>query len=144
MTDYYLLQKRLSSYCAYSEYRLRQLPRKKLVVLLDKLCSIIVRLRDKRCVICGTTMNLTCGHYEDRRYEALRWNLINCNTQCETCNGEHNIDRQPYTDWMNENHPLSIEVFKILKLRHIKTTRDDLIEAYELLVEGANHVSESF
>ncbi len=89
-------------------------------------------------------MNLTCGHYEDRRYEALRWNLINCNTQCETCNGEHNIDRQPYTDWMNENHPLSIEVFKILKLRHIKTTRDDLIEAYELLVEGANHVSESF
>lgn len=146
MTDFYLLQKRLTNYCAYSESHLRQLPRKKLVTLLDKLCSAIVRLRDRECVICHTPFNLTCGHYEDRRYEALRWNLINCNTQCEACNTAHNTNREPYTNFMNKRNPRTLETFDLIKRMHIKTTRQDLIDAYFTLVEGAKNVrdNESF
>jgi hypothetical protein len=67
---------------------------------LDNLVSKYVRLRDGRCVICGTKENLQCGHFEHRGNYALRWDLRNCNCQCSTCNGQHEYITTPYRRYM--------------------------------------------
>jgi hypothetical protein len=64
---------------------------------LDILVSRIVRLRDKACVVCGSTQNPQCGHYIGRMFVATRWDLTNCHQQCSGCNMLHESDPIPYT-----------------------------------------------
>lgn len=68
--------------------------RKTLVRKLDSLVSEIVRLRDKKCIQCGTTQNLTCGHLFSRVAYSTRWDLGNCYAQCLSHNMRHEYD--PY------------------------------------------------
>lgn len=67
---------------------------------LDRLTSLIVRARDRRCVTCGTTEDLQCSHYFKRRFLATRWNLTNCNAQCAKENEEHNKSPFRYREYM--------------------------------------------
>lgn len=71
--------------------------RARLIRDLNDVVSLIVRKRDGRCVVCGSTLNLQCGHLFSRRYHATRWCLLNCNTQCADCNYRHGSNRDPYT-----------------------------------------------
>lgn len=64
---------------------------------LDHLTSLIVRKRDKACVICGSTQNPQCGHFISRMFIATRWDLSNCHQQCSGCNMTHEVDPVPYT-----------------------------------------------
>lgn len=73
--------------------------RKKLVIALDSIVSLIVRARDKRCVLCGTRQNLTNGHLFSRALYPIRWSLVNCHTQCSGCNFKHEFDPYPYQEW---------------------------------------------
>lgn len=74
--------------------------RAKLVRTLDTLTSQIVRLRDGRCVQCGTTEKLTCGHVLSRRSHATRWSLLNCHAQCWPHNFAHGSHSPvPYFQW---------------------------------------------
>lgn len=68
--------------------------------LLDTLVSKCVRNENPRCVICGSTDNLNCGHYISRVVKALRWHPLNVHTQCASCNCKHEIDTVPYTLFM--------------------------------------------
>jgi len=72
--------------------------RKTLVKKLDKLVSQIVRLRDKKCIQCGTTEKLTCGHLYSRAAYSTRWNLGNCYAQCWPHNFKHEFDWKPMLD----------------------------------------------
>ena len=63
---------------------------------LDRLVSLIVRARDRSCVICGSRENLQCGHFVSRVFTNTRWNLENCNCQCASCNVKHELDAVPY------------------------------------------------
>ncbi len=67
---------------------------------LDKLVSKIVRLRDKACVVCGSTQNPQCGHYIGRMFIATRFDLTNCHQQCSGCNMLHESDPIPYTQFI--------------------------------------------
>jgi hypothetical protein len=78
---------------------MRKITRKGLVKALDTIVSLIVRARDKRCVTCGSTEKLQCGHLITRSKYKVRWNLINCNTQCASCNLSHEYNPHPYTEW---------------------------------------------
>lgn len=62
---------------------------KKLENECDTLTSLVVRLRDGKCVCCGSTEQLTCGHYISRDKALLRYNTKNCNAQCWGCNVKH-------------------------------------------------------
>lgn len=73
--------------------------RKTVVKALDTIVSLIVRKRDKRCVQCGTTENLTCGHLITRSKYKVRWNLQNCHAQCRNCNLSHEYNPHPYIEW---------------------------------------------
>jgi hypothetical protein len=76
--------------------------RKWLIAELDRLTSIIVRKRDKRCVTCGSVQSLQCSHFYSRRYLAVRFDLRNCNAMCAACNRRHNRDRKPYERYMRK------------------------------------------
>lgn len=73
--------------------------RQKAVKRLDDLCRQILLIRDQkpdgwfRCVSCRRLLPINVadvGHYISRRYESRRWNLLNVNLQCRSCNGFHN------------------------------------------------------
>ncbi|MGE0126652.1 MAG: recombination protein NinG [Blastocatellales bacterium] len=76
--------------------------RKQLVEKLDTLVSIYIRKRDRRCVVCGSTENLTNGHIFSRTHFTTRWHIGkagNCHTQCWSCNFKHTHDTVPYFNW---------------------------------------------
>src|SRR3712207_4957313 len=78
--------------------------RRWLVAELDRLVSIIVRRRDRRCVTCGETRGLQCSHFYSRRYLQTRFDLRNCNAMCASCNRRHNGDPEPYLKFMTERY----------------------------------------
>lgn len=78
---------------------MRKITRKGLVKALDTVVSLIVRLRDKRCVVCGSKEDLTCGHLITRSKYKVRWNLKNCHAQCRGCNLSHEYNPHPFTQW---------------------------------------------
>lgn len=65
--------------------------RQDLIKEADKYFSLYIRNRDKACVTCGTTKNLTCGHVITRSYMYLRWDEDNAMAQCSKCNNMHEI-----------------------------------------------------
>lgn len=76
--------------------------RKKLIFKLDQVCSQIVRKRDKRCVICGSTKNLQCSHLIKRGRLSVRFDITdthNLHTNCASCNYRHNNYPEFYTSW---------------------------------------------
>lgn len=77
----------------------RKPERRTLEANLDKLTSLIVRWRDGRCVVCGATGRLQCGHLIKRGKHVIRFSLLNCNCQCASCNFKHNNYPEPYTAW---------------------------------------------
>lgn len=48
----------------------------------DQEFSKFIRERDKRCVNCGRTTNLTCSHFWNRNISSLRYDPRNCDTLC--------------------------------------------------------------
>jgi len=80
--------------------------RKTLVRAADSYFSKYIRLRDKRCVVCGTTENLTCGHLFSRVSYSLRWSEKQCFAQCASCNLRHEHDPYPFTRWFISRYGL--------------------------------------
>ena len=78
--------------------------RRWLVAELDRLVSVIVRRRDRRCVTCGEALGLQCSHFYSRRYLRTRFDLSNCNAMCAACNRRHNEDPEPYLRFMVERY----------------------------------------
>jgi hypothetical protein len=74
------------------------------VAELDRLTSIIVRRRDRRCVTCGSRRNLHCSHFYSRRHLAVRFDLRNCHAMCADCNRRHNSDPAPYLAFMMDHY----------------------------------------
>jgi hypothetical protein len=111
--------------------------RKKLIKQCDTLVSLIVRDRDKRCVCCGSTERLQCGHLIKRGKAATRFNLTNCNCQCSSCNFKHNQYPEHYTNWFLTVYDLTtykelireslqIKKWTVEELRELKQTLESL------------------
>lgn len=68
----------------------------------DALVRTIIALRDVKCVNfdCRETKGLHVGHYIKRGVLALRWDLRNCNAQCDPHNEAHNLNPKPYQEAM--------------------------------------------
>ena len=74
--------------------------RRGLIREIDSLVSQIVRLRHPYCITCGRRDDLTCSHFFRRGAHSVRFDLINCNTQCRSDNSKHNDNTEPYRAWM--------------------------------------------
>jgi len=73
----------------------KKLSRTKLVKKLDNIFSLYIRLRHAKneiveCFTCGKKAhykdNMQCGHFQSRKNYSTRWNTINCQVQCKSCN----------------------------------------------------------
>jgi 5-methylcytosine-specific restriction endonuclease McrA len=72
---------------------------RKLIRECDRLFSLFIRQRDKSCVLCGSTTNLTNGHLIKRGKKSVRWDEMNCNCLCMGCNYKDNFDHDVYVQW---------------------------------------------
>ncbi len=112
--------------------------RKWLIAELDRLTSIIVRKRDKRCVTCGSGQGLQCSHFYSRRYLSVRFDLRNCNAMCAACNRRHNRDRRPYERYMRKTYgPAAVAELDGLRLDLEKVTDEELgemLQQYKTMV----------
>jgi hypothetical protein len=110
--------------------------RRWLVAELDRLPSLIVRRRDRRCVTCGERRRLQCSHFYSRRHLAVRFDLRNCHAMCAACNRRHSADPSPYRSFINERYgPGVVAELARLRLGLVKITDDELrrlLEQYEL------------
>ena len=79
--------------------KIKQKPFGALIKEADRVFSLWVRKREPLCVQCHTTKNLTCGHLISRRKMAVRWDELNCHTQCWGCNSAHRYWPEKYTSW---------------------------------------------
>lgn len=80
--------------------------------------SKAVRLRDKRCVCCGTPDNLQDGHFISRRFKGTAFDPLNNHAQCASCNIKHNYDTAPYSAFMVRTY--GKDIFDILESRKLQ------------------------
>ena len=102
---------------------------------LDKLVSEIVKLRDVKCIVCGTTQKITCGHLFTRAAYSTRWDLDNTFAQCLSCNFRHEYDPYPMftsvellkgKDYVDELYKKFVHAEPI-KTWHLKEMYDQLL-----------------
>lgn len=73
--------------------------RQKIVDRLDDLLHDIVVLRDRACVICGSTAELQAGHLFTRSYGRVKYDLMNVHCQCRSHNFLHEHKPDIFTKW---------------------------------------------
>lgn len=77
--------------------------RKALEDFSDSIVREIVLKRDRFCVCPapkdGHSGTLQCGHLYSRVKESVKWDLRNCNCQCNGCNQRHEHYWHHYADW---------------------------------------------
>jgi hypothetical protein len=84
--------------------RVRKTPVGKLKKIADSLMSKWIIARDKKCITCGTTTGLTNSHLITRGKNSVRWDSVNCNCQCFSCNLRHEYYPEYYTKWFIKNY----------------------------------------
>ena len=107
---------------------------------LDKVFSEYIRKRDTRngvfkCISCGRILpyeQADCGHYINRKHMSTRFDEMNCNAQCRSCNrfDEGNIQgyRRGLVSEYGEQKVLLLESKK-------NTTRKYSDFEYEILIK---------
>ena len=101
--------------------------RKILVKKLDTLASQIVRLRDKRCVCCGSTENLTCGHLFSRVAYSTRWDWDNMYAQTLSHNLRHEYDPYPMM-----NAVIKLKGQKFVDDLHMRYVTPEILKDFQL------------
>jgi hypothetical protein len=110
---------------------------------LDIVCSEFVRIRDGRCVTCGSSRNLECSHFIGRAKSLyLRWDVeYNLSAQCQTCNRAHNDpDEVDYERYLVKKHGAGI--VQSLKKHSGKTFKWTVPELREMLEERKRQLDE--
>jgi len=84
-------------------------------------------LRDKRCVTCGKTTDLTCSHLISvTAGDYLRFSELNCWAQCRGCNYKHEYYPEDYTRWfVQRSGYATYEYLCDLKKEIVKYTEAD-------------------
>lgn len=113
---------------------MRKITRKGLVRKLDAIVKQIVIARDGKCIVCGTTKNLTPGHLFSRVAYSTRWDLDNVYAQCLSCNFRHESDPYPMTNVLINIHGRGwLEDLHRKYVTPHKYTTPQLKELYETL-----------
>lgn len=105
--------------------------RKQWIKKLDRIFSEYIRKRDGRCVVCGSTENLQCGHLFSRVAYSTRWDEENAYCQCRSCNMMHEFDPYPLMEFARQK--LGQEKLDMLYKRYkrpVKVTEADMQVMY--------------
>ena len=124
------------------KYR-KKTKRQKLMKTIDTKHSLYIRSKGKRCVVCGNSKKLQCGHLFTRGHLSTRWDLENegdCHIQCGGCNLKHEHDAYPYYNWYINK--FGKDKFDELHIRHMTIKKysipdlEDLLEKIKQLRKG--------
>ena len=109
---------------------------------LDKAHAELIRSRG-RCVTCGTSRSITCGHLIHRAKWATRWDTEangNCHPQCWNCNYHHEEDALLFTSWyIRQWGEQQYEMLLLRSNRNYTPTKQELIETLESIKEERNN-----
>jgi 5-methylcytosine-specific restriction endonuclease McrA len=106
--------------------------RKRLVKKLDKVFGDWIKKRDgHKCVQCGTTSSITCGHLFSRANYSTRWDEENCYAQCMSENLRHEYEFEPFRRVVEAR--LGKEKYDALWLRHSTVKKFKNWELEELI-----------
>jgi len=107
----------------------------------DTLFSKIIRLRDKKCLRCGSTKNLQVAHLISRRHLAHRWDEKSAITLCYTCH-IYFWHREPIgaTEWLMSHYP-TIYDYVVRHKHDIQTESINYLELREKLLKRLNELS---
>src|SRR3990167_2821363 len=98
--------------------------RKKTISQLKKLADNVfskwIRNRDRRCVTCGSTKNLKCGHFKSRAFNLTRYRENNCHAQCVACNIFRNGNMPLYAEFLERKYGQGIiqELNSVARVLH--------------------------
>ena len=98
--------------------RERKTPIGRLKKEITRLHSLYIRKRDGKCVQCGSTEDLTCGHVLPGRKLSTKWDIGpkgNAHCQCWPCNRKHVFEPQHYISWYIRT--FGFDAFEELKRR---------------------------
>ncbi len=118
--------------------------RKKLVKKLDKVFSEYIRARDRKCICCGSTDNLQCGHLLSRVAYSTRWDEDNAHAQCRSCNLVHEYNPHIYIKAYIRIH--GIDKYYELISKYSKTVKisnselETMIEYYSNKLKSVTNV----
>lgn len=112
---------------------------------LDRVFSQYIRLRDMigntrtfQCISCGKIKPINqadCGHYINRQHMSTRYNEMNCNAQCRSCNRFDEGNMQGYRSHLvwkyGENKVLLLESMKYETRKYTEFEYKALIEHYK-------------
>ena len=81
--------------------------KKVLTQRLDRLVSVLVRLRENRCATCGKKLSWRyrqAGHFVPRVVQQTRWDFFNVHVQCAHCNVELGGNIEKYKQFIADNY----------------------------------------
>jgi 5-methylcytosine-specific restriction endonuclease McrA len=121
---------------------------KQIEVKLDDLVRKIVRKRDCpngvwfHCFVCRQRTFLLAAqvmHFVTRSNRGLRWDLINCNLGCRTCNCFDNVHHKRYEARMIEVHgEATLNALRIKGRNRFEMMPFELLELYDRLKSELN------
>lgn len=79
----------------------------------DSFFSKFIIARDKKCVLCSATTELTNGHLIKRGKMSTRYDEINCHALCSGCNYKDNFEPQHYSEWFIKKYGVE-EYFELV------------------------------
>ena len=99
----------------------------------EKAHSLHIRERDKACVTCGSSQNLTNGHLITRSKKSIFFDSKNCNCQCRGCNLKHEFNPEIYTQWFINRYGL-VEYHDLIRRGNEtkKWTKEELEQIAEI------------
>jgi len=100
----------------------------------DKVFSLRIRERDKKCLFCGRMapqVQLQCSHFWSRRYSATRYSQINCITLCASDHWKVEKEKQGYyrdfmMQWLGEK-----DYDELRLVAHTTVKRKDAIAQFQ-------------
>lgn len=102
---------------------------------LDILTSLIVRIRNPRCVLCGSVVGLENGHLFTRAWRSTRWDITpdgNCHTLCHAHNMAHEAKPGPFRGYYVKRFgERALDELGRRAASHTKMGYNDLLELWE-------------
>tara|TARA_R110002020_G_scaffold183274_2_gene379404 strand:+ start:122 stop:529 length:408 start_codon:yes stop_codon:yes gene_type:complete len=127
---------------------MRKISRKGLVKKLDTIFSVYIRLRKAddlgvvSCYTCGKKdyyKKMQCGHFMSRKYYSTRWEELNCQVQCYSCNVMRYGEQYKYGLELQKEYGKNLpEELLTMSRQIVKFSNDDLLDKinrYKQLVD---------
>tara|TARA_R100001510_G_C7655220_1_gene214260 strand:+ start:1047 stop:1454 length:408 start_codon:yes stop_codon:yes gene_type:complete len=128
---------------------MRKISRKGIIKKLDSIFSLYIRLRKANklgfveCYTCGKKdhfKKMQCGHFQSRKHYSTRWEELNSQVQCYSCNVMRYGEQYKYGLKLQEEYGKELpEKLLIQSKKIVKFSNDDLlimIDRYKQLVEN--------